>query len=495
MSDERFVKLLLRPAIEPSEGMAEYLQRLAKANGFPSLYLLLNSIGVPLNDIVVCGHEKFRAVIEGESPATSLKIPRITKGGISPQTHLDGVFGNARVCCSCLRNTDVLDSAWSDPLSIVCSKHGEVLLDKCPRCSRALKRQYSQYQCACGQDFKTVTSPPSPPWVTRFYELFCPWRIKPPEDTTRSEILRAEIWAARLVRELLQTVTAEVPAGSKAWLYTSEHKILAELCLDDDLLESAVTIKIKSLINLLRYWERKIAGYCGQRPAVFETLNVIRARTRAARQESALLRRRQFLKTADTWTNIGTCLGITIKSAGKAIRDPAWQVALRHSTQSLPNDSLFDCVNRWVSSTYSLDEVRALTGLSGGWLKPFKALYITRLGSSSYSTSRFFKDPVDRYAKGLAICLELGKEISNEKKGIIRIRDFPEHGLKLQEKILKLVADGALPIIGEANSNGSVCLLECGIPAFAVLRLQHIQRQRRHFKALLQSAETMPCHS
>lgn len=491
MNEERYLKMPIRPHAEESEGVAEYLQRLAKANGFNSVRPVLDFIGAPLNDIVVAGHEKLRNVISGKSPTSSLKTSKLTKGIPSPAHRNLGVSSTARVCCSCLRQSDVIAAEWSRPLSIICSIHNEILLDKCPNCERKIVRHESQYQCKCGQMFKDVSTALSPPWLDRFYELFAPWKQYPPSGVEQSTIIQADTFTSRLINRLL-TISrgdSESRFGFAAWIDVSDLDILEDLCHNSTKLDEIIQ-KLKHIDNICFSWEHRIISLCHEMPLVLQAFEV-------SRKRSGLLHRKNRLTETLIASNISDILKVSHRIAISLIRDISWQGKLRKSINSNPGDCLLTCVNKWVKNTYSAEEVKTLTGLSGHWLYTFFNDFKTsQLGTSLYITWRFPKDPIDQVISGIQRCLEFGKEFIKNCDGFIPLNSFPKQGEVLKKHTFQLVIDGSLPLVPAMEKSSTFPgLLDCVVPASAIELFQPDRFMRVNFPSLIQYPDLRPCLS
>lgn len=498
MHNQNQLPLLIRPRAEESEGVAEYLQRLAKANGFNTLLEMLDLFGVPLNDIVASGHEKLRNVIVGNAPASSLKIEKNSRRGISPHVDFAGVFARARVCCSCLNESDVIACEWSKPLSISCAKHFESLLDFCPVCNRKIERKASQYRCLCGQKFGELRKLPSPPWEERFYELFAPWRIYPDHEDSEVAIVRAEIYTARVINKLIESAspTKCLEHSLRNWVSTAHHNRLSGILSDEAKLGSAIWNVVPSK-QVNRGWRPIASEACERMPLVFELMDGHRRLLNIESRREASDIRKIKSAYADSVTNIAKVLEIDWRTANQLIGDKRWQRELRRSIKAKRLDSLLICVTRWKDNTYSVDEVRKLTGLDGTWLKTFCEIYRTdKLGSRRFSVWRFPKESVDRFMHGVERCVQSANAHFNVADGYLPLKQLPKEGGALQHSILGLVAEGSLPLIQQNyESQVSVRLLECIAPARAIDQFEYPSWQKARLRALIQYPEARACLS
>ncbi len=229
---------LVRPLPSANEGVVEYLQRLAKLNGFESSAAILELFPVPMQNIIDRGHNALQSVIHGHASPKTLRITcqadRPPDQSLLPCRR----FEAARVCPSCLRETDIIDSQWREFLSISCQQHQSLLLDQCPQCSRWIHREHSLYRCKCGLDFRDVDRPASPDWESHFYEIVAPWRAWGHLSCSATIIEKAEIVAARVVRQLINCKhwngdnwAPQLQASTKPWwLRTTDHQDIEDIC-------------------------------------------------------------------------------------------------------------------------------------------------------------------------------------------------------------------------------------------------------------------------
>jgi len=229
--------LLIRPTPDSREGTSEYLQRLAKKNGFESSKDIAALLGIPLGHLFTHRLEKVMAVIKGADSPESLRLPPFKL----PSTHTFGatvgISLSARICSRCLSEADILSAEWSLPLSISCNRHEIVLLDRCPRCLKNIHRARSLSRCRCGQDFREVDSQPTPPWEKIYYELFAPWRTLPNPLASAEDLFHAETLAGRVTRRLIrayelamQDQTPKPRDRPHWWIRSIDHRFLESIC-------------------------------------------------------------------------------------------------------------------------------------------------------------------------------------------------------------------------------------------------------------------------
>lgn len=481
--------LLVRPRPEESEGVAEYLQRLAKVNGFNTLYQMADTFGVPMGDMVASGHGKLRHVIQGMKPASSLKIQRDSRRGNYSQILSTGVLNKARVCCSCLKESDILDLNWSSPLAISCPKHRELLLDECPTCHRTIQRRASQYHCLCGQDFRELKTASSPLWEMRFYELFAPWRLHPDPEISKSAIFRAEMYTARLIDKLSEKETRH-PNRLRGWIKASNHTALSDLMIDEVRLVSAVLDAVPA--QKFNCGWRPIATAASKHPpAIFQLMAWSKRQLRAEKWIESLAHQKTKRDQSDSATNIAKVLNINWRTAKTLLRDPHRQYGLRQSIGASRDDSLLTCVNAWVNNTYSVADVTALTGLTGSWLEVFCKIYRTeRLDSPMFSTWRFPRNTIDEFLLGIDKCLRLGAPSSKTDDGHLPLGRLPAKGRSLQREVFRLVAKGSLPLIrGNIAPHHPVEFLGCSIPASGIKELDLMRFRKINFRNLISYRE------
>ncbi len=473
--------LLVRPHPEGSEGVAEYLQRLAHVNGFNTLRQMADIFGVPIGDLVASGHERLRHVIQGTKPASSLKIKRDSCRRHSSHILSIGVHNKARVCCSCLKESDILDPEWSSPLAISCPKHQEMLLDECSICHRTIQRKASQYRCLCCQNFRELKTASSPPWEMRFYELFAPWRLHPDPEMSQSAIFRAEIYTARLINKL-----SETPTPLRGYIKASNHTDLSNLVFDELRLVSTVLDAV-SARHLYRGWRLITTAASKYPPAIFRLMDCSKRQSRTEKRIEFLARKKAKLDQSDSITNIAKVLDINRKTAKKLLRDPHWQYRLRQSISASRSDSLLTCVNAWVSDTYSVSDVTALTGLTGSWLKAFCKVYRTeRLGGPVFRNWRFPRGAIDEFFQDIDECLQLGASSSETDEGHLPLERLPAQGQNLQHEVFRLVAKGCLPLTrGNIAPHDPMEFLGCSILASGIKQLELRRFRSIKFRKLI----------
>lgn len=481
--------LLVRPLPEGSEGVAEYLQRLAKANGFLTLRQMSDFLGVPIGDMVVSGHEMLRHVIQGMKPASSMKIKTDSRRGVVSQILLTGILNKARVCCSCLKESDILNFEWSSPLAISCPKHRELLLDECPTCHKTITRIASQYRCPCGQDFRELKTASSPPWEFRFYELFAPWRLYPNPEMSKSAIFRAEMYTARLIDKLSEKETRH-PHSLRGWIKASNRTALSDLMFDEVRLVSAVLDAVPDT-NFKCGWRPIVTAASKHPPAIFQLMAWFKRQSKAEKRIKYEARKKAKRDQSESLTNIAKILDVSWNAARRLLRDPNWQHRLRQTIRASRGDSLLTCVNAWVSNTYSVADVTARTGLTGPWLKVFCEVYRTEhLGSPAYSTWRFPRGTIDEFLQGFDECLRLGAPSSDTDEGHLPLVCLPAQGQNLQREVFRLIAKGRLPLIrGNIAPHDPVKFLDCSIPASGIKQLELQQFRKIHFRKLISYRE------
>lgn len=231
--------LLVRPIPDSREGTREYLQRLAKKNGFESSKEIAALLGIPLGHLSTHCLDKVMAVVNGTDAPESLRLPPSDQPLTRNFGGTVGIPVSARVCPRCLSENEILSAEWSLPLSISCNRHETVLLDRCPRCLNNIQRAHSLSRCRCGQDFREVDSRPTPLWEKTYYELFAPWRAMPSLPVSANNFFRVETLAGRVTRRLIradesetQTQTPRPRDGPHWWIRSVDHRFLETICQD-----------------------------------------------------------------------------------------------------------------------------------------------------------------------------------------------------------------------------------------------------------------------
>lgn len=231
--------LLVRPTPDSREGTREYLQRLAKKNGFESSKEIAALLGIPLGHLFTHCLDKVMAVVNGTDAPESLRLPPSHQPSTRKFGGTVGIPVSARVCSRCLSENEILSAEWSLPLSISCNRHKTVLLDRCPSCLNSIQRTHSLSRCRCGQDFREVDSQPTPLWEKTYYELFAPWRTTPRLPVSANNFFRVETLAGRVTRRLIRAYESEIQTQTPRpldrphwWIRSVDHRFLETICED-----------------------------------------------------------------------------------------------------------------------------------------------------------------------------------------------------------------------------------------------------------------------
>lgn len=407
--------LLIRPKPVDNEDIPEYLQRLAKANALNSLSELTTIFKASLDQLAIAGHAKLQAVLQGRetllSPFHSLQAARQTNSRLSRY---------ARVCISCLKESDVLKGCWNAPLAISCRKHNERLLDHCPACHRLILRENSQYRCICGRPFSEFEPQVSANWEYKFNELFSPWHNSTRYDKCWSKFQRHETNSSIYIRKTITrsktNFCLEDNKQSKNRLYSNNFELLEHLLSNKtDLAQHLSDFQLLSA-EFLSKWHKL--------PSLDEKLapKIIPLLDRALHSESnfsTVNRRSEQIKIDKSFdvSNISRLLKIS-KAA---------------------SIELFE-------STYSISEIAHFIGIPSGWHSRFwrKAPEVIQITPRRPHTWRIQKSVIEPIVRNFNKCREDSLPTENYPEGYFRIKDITNKAFSLQQNIQNKLIQGEL---------------------------------------------------
>lgn len=377
--------LLVRPAPHPCEGVPEYVQRIAKANGFRSANEFAGLLGIRLNHIVKQREDRILAVIQGKADPDVL---RMHTGNLQFLRSYGGTaLSSGRVCPHCLAESDILSSDWSLPLSISCPRHQTVLLDRCPRCHASIRRSDSLYRCRCGQDFRKIDSPPAPFWERQYFELFAPWRALPNLTACTADVSRLETLAGRITRRLLRQVWPENPEATDSrldrlhsWIHSDDHTRLAAICRDEEALAETTLQVFPNFTPILKNPYARLAAETAMPPPRILLL------TRQLQVERGVAQRRNRLEIrearkvrVEAHNRVAQSLGVPPSVVSRLLRIPAWLKAVRTLSGEPEASDILRCVHSCVTNTVSVKDWAQTLGVSVEFLSELRELRSPRM--------------------------------------------------------------------------------------------------------------------
>ena len=465
----RKILFLIRPPAADGEGIAEYLQRLAKANGFRDAFSVCSLLKVPLNDIVVAGHSKLQAVIHGQEDAGSLRYLGRNHPAITPYRDQLGVSKNARVCISCLRESDFINHAWSEPLAISCDKHGERLLDHCPRCFRQILRTGSQYRCHCGLSFVELEPQSSPDWESKFNELFTPWRSMAPDVQQSACISRLELQTARYFRKIVNYAVVEgAPqknARCKNRVYSCDYDFLDTVFAMDFDFKFFFEKTTSASRRYLTQW-RKLSKLCDiPKPMIVLLIEHEIKQMAYENFQKAIKHSQNRALKADSIENLIRILGCDARTATKMLRNDNWRFSIENANGDVSTSSFLDTVRSVVNRTYSIAEVFDLIGIPIKWKGHFyRSTHLAiKIIPDCFRAWRVPKLLIEDLLLQFNKCRELARPVSASTEGFIRISEIPSTSIQLQIWIQNQLRDGVLNLAFEDSSPKST-LVDFSIP-------------------------------
>lgn len=465
--------LLVRPHPAENEEVAEYLQRLAKVNGFRGVNAITTILQTPINCIVVKGHLKLLEVISGASNSATLRLTERNSPILSPYRDSVGASSNARVCVSCLRTSDVLEGEWSKPLSIGCRHHNELLVDHCPKCSRVIVRRESQYRCGCGLWFQDIETQRAPIWLKRFYNLFAPWRNLGQVLTDQNPQALLEISSSRILYHVLNShlhKTGHKPHSTMSWLNLADLPAIDELCADGFDLNGLVLNAINPNISI-QDWGRVSKAICGVEPGIYRRYVDAAAERRRQKLIAAMKKRYGHSIARNTTRHLAFSLGIDRKAIARCLCNTEWQKNVLQ-IGGVPGN-IEECVANVVENTYSSKEIASITGIPSRWLK----LYFDPLPDGSLKTTSKFhtwripKAAASQLIEGIQNGLRNVQDIGTYSGEFIHLREISASSEYLPRIILQRVAKGNLKLLTDSASPGDlISFLDCAIPVREITR-------------------------
>lgn len=453
---------LIRPPSVPQEGIAEYLQRLAKANGLGSVSMICHLLQVTFTEIISSDHAKIQAVIHGEADAQSLK-----NATTSSRDQSQGPYP-ARVCISCLQENDLLSSDWSKPLAISCQKHQKLLQDHCPCCFRLILSTESQYFCKCGQVFSELEPQPAPAWESIFREFFILRKMPTHQLRRLKNIDRMELLTAKLLRKIINASgkTRAVIGASlgKNRIFTSDHVFLEK---------SAITH-----FDFSYLWETA--------PWLAEQLSH--------------LQRQIERQNIDGSLNVSRAIGCTINTASNLLKNPGWRIYIRKiGTATLRPNSVVANLRSILDATYSMQEIFKTIGIPLHWEYHFGRFQkdVIKLIPTQFPAWRLPKWQCEHLELMLHRCRAEAQSVNDFPDGFLRISDIPPTSQKLQAWVQQQMMTGTLKLVYEDDSP-RLRLIDFSIPVASLSEIPTHGNTKMRIKRLTRfpvSTQNSSCHS
>lgn len=155
-------RLLVRPRPDKGESLLGYIHRVGELNGLTSLRWIssmlseVGALGIPdhklrmLAESVGIDHEEL-SILTSRPKATQMASILLFMGAHVPAA----LFRRKRsaICVECLRGRAATPAIWDFRLICACVRHRRWLIDRCPKCDRALNwHREHLLRCRCGND-------------------------------------------------------------------------------------------------------------------------------------------------------------------------------------------------------------------------------------------------------------------------------------------------------------------------------------------------------
>lgn len=158
--------LIDKTTIKPGESLNGFLLRVAERNGMAQIKQLLAPFNIKPR-ISYSEEQVARIAAELEWDVEELLRVNPRYGATVPR--FNARFMPARrtaLCPHCLKEADHLQTAWDNVLITACTKHKNLLVDRCPNCLQHLthERVCVRY-CDCGQDLAQIKTEQADPYL------------------------------------------------------------------------------------------------------------------------------------------------------------------------------------------------------------------------------------------------------------------------------------------------------------------------------------------
>jgi len=472
------LKLLVRHRPLETEGVAEYLQHLALANGYRAVSEICQILNTSLIDIVASGQGKLQDVIHGRTHPISLRHFSGNHAGTLPYHNGSGVMGNARVCITCLNESDRLSNHWSEPLSVSCKKHAERLLDHCPACQRPIRRMDSQYRCRCGAYFADQQPMPTPAWEDRFFGLFAPWKKGPVNFGSTGAFINLEHNAASLLRRIIKrsghfSAKAENTNG-KSWLFSSDDAFIDSICQDRLHLASIVEKKFAQATSFKNEWEQCQTAIQLPPPEIINLIDDAHdwkswtIPTPYGRHEKQVV-----TDGAKIIRQLVQEIGCSRVTAEQLLQDNTWSAALRAMASTQGSHGIEADLRNVFTDSVSVEALADSIGIPANWRGHFarRASDCLRVWPAMFRTWRIPKQHADKLVQNFKQCADLALPNALYPDGYIPIADISNGALSLQTWIQKHLESGTLQLTFERRFP-LMKLTDFSIPARALAKFK-----------------------
>lgn len=151
-------RLLFHPVIQPGEGAAAFLFRVARRNG--TTLSKLKQLGIAFDPAifdVALSWDRIRP-----SPEAQQYVERLT--GLLESAPRAWATTSPRCCSQCLREQQYWSAEWELRQYLACTKHKCWLMDRCGVCNERISwNRAALHRCDCGAGFVDAAPTPAPP--------------------------------------------------------------------------------------------------------------------------------------------------------------------------------------------------------------------------------------------------------------------------------------------------------------------------------------------
>ncbi len=155
-------KLLVRPRPDKGESLLGYIHRVGELNGLTSLRWIssmlseVGALGIPDHKLRMLAEsvgidQEDLSILTSRPKATQMANILLFMGAYVPAA----LFRRKRsaICVECLRGRAATPAIWDFRLICACVRHRRWLIDRCPKCDRALNwHRELLLRCRCGND-------------------------------------------------------------------------------------------------------------------------------------------------------------------------------------------------------------------------------------------------------------------------------------------------------------------------------------------------------
>lgn len=460
MSDQttRHPLLLVRPLPFEGEASPEYLQRICHVNGLAGVRDIMDLLTQTFGELMQIPPFTLHSILSGLESASQLPKATTIRGN-GTQYNRMGISNYARTCPYCLRESNTLNGEWCLPLSISCKTHQRLLIDRCPECSKPIRRTESQYWCTCGCKFHLVETKSSPEWVEQFYTVFAPWRSERNYCPTDGKMVAHEMSAVKFLRRIAP-IAAEVDRAACAYIHAERAQWLCSR--DVGPLESLMTAWPGSVVEAIT----KVFLENAHRTVTWESvsnnasenlrqcLSNARAVANAQCAAISLATRTSRLQDTASFENISKALGIDPETAKLLRQDETWKAAMFKAADCPPNGSLIVAIRIVAETSWAFCEAAKYLKVSHRFLLLLMSQgYLAHVRCGHHLRNvRILQRGLDNFLKHLQTCSSGSTYESIDHVCLVDLpmaKDIELKG-KPQKRITRFLADliaGNVPLI------------------------------------------------